>query len=321
MEFRTWLEDFEQWNGRWIHYSHGVPRSPDRDAPKVPLLKINYKMMWNDPLGIYFFPEKFQDQTGGNWHNYKFKYIVEFPTNMKIFDFAKFNNEEFSNILSKHHIKQTRAYDSLRDITPADRFWMQIEDHFKDPHTGSVFKAKMNKFFRDMGYDALFDDTNAIFRGETQLVLLNPTVKYKVIDIQKRSTSGWNEMTQVIERIENLCKPYGEVKSSRENKKFSGWDQANILKARIAVNQDNWKHGPYVSWEVRTARFEKQVPTEIFVELYGATPKLELFSSGKGTTVSLRTMNFDNIDKLVSSVMHQIWATVAQTNRDLVSSR
>lgn len=165
MNFKSWMENFEQWDGWWIHYSHGVPRSPDKGAERVPLMKIHYNMMWNDPLGIYFFPEKFEKKTKGGWHNYDFKYIVEFPSSMKVFDLSKFTDDEFDEILKKYNIapEAKDAYKSL-NLKPSDRFWTSLEHHFaaRQGQNESGRKAKMNRLFRDMGYDAIFDDTDAI---------------------------------------------------------------------------------------------------------------------------------------------------------------
>jgi hypothetical protein len=315
MQFKTWLEDFEQWNtGKWVHYSHGIPRTPG-SKEKIPLIKINYKMRWNDPLGIYFFPEKFENKTQGGWHNYDFKFIVEFPP-MKIFDMAKFSQKEFDDILSKNNIAIQRTTAHAPHLTPPNCFWNALENAFLDPKTGGAQKAKMNKFFRSMGYDAIFDDTNSIFAGETQLILLNPAIKYKVVDIQRNVTSGWEEVTQVINHVKQLCKPYGNVTIRRENQKYSGWDNARVVRASVVVNEHLWKTGPYASWTIRTGNFDerlnRKVPNEIWVELSGSQPSIRTTSNSIGVYVSLRDMEMEKLDAILNRTMSEIWEKAKQ---------
>jgi hypothetical protein len=187
--------------------------------------------------------------------------------------------------------------------------WKALRDNFHhNKMGGGVEKSKLNKFFRDMGYDAIFDDTNTIFSGETQLILLNPKVKYKVIDVIKQSTSGWNELSQITARVEELCKPYGNVKVKRDNKKYSGWDNGYVLKARVSVNEEQWKEGPYVSWELSTTGVHKGSPTAVHVCLSGATPRHEdLFRSSQCATIEFRSMNLDELDRLIPRIMQRIW--------------
>jgi hypothetical protein len=143
---------------------------------------------------------------------------------------------------------------------------------------------------------------------------LDPTIKYKVIDVQKRRGTGWEEMDMVCRKVEELCRLYGKVSIKKENKKFSGWSNSFVLKARIGVNDDQWKEGPYVGWELYTVtdsankRQQHQRPSEIVVSLSGATPRLpELFSSSISAHVSLRTMDFTEVEKIVRSTMEKVF--------------
>jgi hypothetical protein len=313
MRFKEWLltEDFQKWDGRWIHYSHGLPRSPDKGAPKVPFLKINYQMMWNDPFGIYLFPEKFEGKTGGSWHNYEFKFIVELPKNLKVFDFSKFSHEEFDKILKDSGIRSVEAYRvpvSGWNPPPAYGFWNTLKTKFYNNKTGGTLKGPLNKFFRDLGYDAIFDDTDTIHSKEVQLVLLNPAIPYKIVDIIKRSTSGWEEMTDTIKRVSEICGKYGQVNITRDNKKYSGWDHGHFLKSRIAVNEDKHREGPYASWELTTGSIEGKSPTEIHVCLSWSNPELpERRNMSICSTVSFRSMDFTETEELVKKTMDKIW--------------
>jgi len=298
MQFKEWFlrEDFQQWSGRWIHYS------------RSPYMKINPKMMWNDPFGIYFFPEKFEMTTQGQWHTFPYKFIVEFPSDMRVLDFSKITESDAERMLALIGAKPRKK--THRELTPAEQFWDGVESHFRDERSGSAEKGKMNAYLRKtLGYDAIFDDTNTVYHGETQLILLNPRVKYRVVDVVRRSGVGWNEFSQTIQHLAKLCERYGAVKVSKFKREFSGWSSEYQIKASVTVNEDKHREGPYCYWELYTNRVEHGRPEEIHCHLSWSVPDLpERRNMTIGTTVYLRKMDFSELDKLVTETMSRIWS-------------
>ena len=296
MRFKEWLlkEDFQEWDGLWVHYT------------KVPMMKFNPKMVWNDPFGIYLFPEKFLDQTQGQWHTYPYKFIVEFPADMRVFDLSKLTGDKSREYLGKIGVVPARS--EYREWSPQEAFWYAIKQHFVD-RSGSAEKGKMNAFFRKtLGFDAIFDDTNTIYHGETQLILLNPRVKYRVVDMVTRSGVGWKEFQETVKRVADLCGGYGVVKVSPVKREFSGWDHAHQIKASVIVNEDQHREGPYCHWALSTSRVERGKPEEIHVHLSWSVPELpERRNMSIAATVHLRNMDFSEVDQLVSKTMDRIW--------------
>jgi hypothetical protein len=297
MRFKEWLlkEDFHDWDGKWVHYT------------KVPMMKFNPKMIWNDPFGIYLFPEKFLDQTQGQWHTYPYKYIVEFPPSMRVFDFSALTDEKSREYLSKIGVEPARS--EYRELSTQDAFWYAIKQHFVN-RDGSAQRGKMNAFFRKtLGFDAIFDDTNTVYHGETQLILLNPRVKYQVVDVVMRSGTGWVEFQEVLKRVARLCEPFGPVRVGKMERKHSWLDHAHVIKASVSVNEEHHREGPYCSWELSSGRVEGGKPEEIHVHLGWSKPELpEKRNMSIAATVYLRNMDFSEVDQLVRKTMARIWS-------------
>lgn len=315
-------------------------------------MKLHYQTIWQDPLGIFFFPEKFQGETGGGWHQYPYKFIVEFPSDMRVLDFAKTDKKERLDILKKAN--GGVDYRDEKDFTP-HRFWDSLREIFNVRGGMSGEKARMSNFLRKLGYDAIFDDTNEIYHGETQLILINPAVKYKVVDVVRRSGSGWNEVAQVAKIAAELCKPFGKITMGKQKQAFSGWDQEVRSTVTFHVNEHLHDQGPWAFWEVNSQRHDsishspvatgisgytmqdgvprkkksKSFPDQIYVHLKYSNPSGPGESDGRGwekrysdqyglasTTIETRHMDFTELKQNVPAMMQEIWERHAELQKE-----
>lgn len=294
-------------------------------------------------MGIFFFPEKFQSQTTGGWHQYPYKFIVEFPSDMRVFDMSKVSTKERQEILQKaadstgNHNMVSLYIGGLKD--EPDRFWNYLKEIF-DVSGGrsNAGKAKMSNFFRKLGYDAIFDDTDEIYSQETQLILINPAVKFKVVDMVRRSGSGWNEVAEVAKVAAELCKPFGKVTIGRQKQAFSGWDQEVRSTVTFHVNEHLHDEGPWAFWEVTSQRHDstgvyrskkKSFPDEINVRLKYSNPSGAGEKDGRGwekryseewglasTTIKTRHMDFTELKQNIPAMMQKIWKRHAELQRE-----
>lgn len=312
MQFKQWFinEDFEQWNGRWIHYSNN------------PFMKFNYKTMWNDPLGIYFFPEKFEPQ--GQWHTYPYKFIVTFPQNMRVFDIPKIDANTRKEILQKAVEFENTPYSNLvltKYLKNPNHFWASLKEMFQvSSGRDNAGKAKMSNFFRKiLNYDAIFDDSDEIYGNETQLILINPAVQYKVVDVIKRSGSGWKEVELVAKTVAKLCEQFGKVTMGKQSQNFSSWDNEKKVKITLSVNEHMHREGPYAYWEINTQRVANGKPDEINAHLKYSNPSGPPTEEGQWarsfsedfnhahTTIKTRDMDLSELYVNVPAIMNKIW--------------
>jgi hypothetical protein len=160
MQFKKWLsESFEDWkSGRWIHYGND------------PQMSINWETMWEDPAGIYFFPEKFRGAPR-MFRKMPYKWTMVLKSGAKVLDLS--NEQEVRRIAEKIglEVPDKSDYDG-RDITHipyGERFFTAVRDATK--RGDNPDSEGMWKFYRKLGYDALFDDTR--YDNEPQLIVFN----------------------------------------------------------------------------------------------------------------------------------------------------
>ena len=217
------IASIEDWSGRWVHYS------------KTPYLKINPKPFHRDPTGIYLFPEEFVPE-GHLWETFPYKFVVELPKDAKVLDLAKVSREEMTDI-----VKHCFGYIG-RDITQEELDKLEKHKDYQDYGweimTNSDFmyaKSKWNKAFRDLGYDAIFDDLRAIHTSEIQLLILHPN-KLKIVDMVRKSGSGFNELKKVTDDLAERFKEYGEVTVEEPKKRPEGsWTRNKVLNSTITI--------------------------------------------------------------------------------------
>lgn len=183
-------EKFEDWNDEyWVHYSN------------VDFLDVNEHPTHNDPKGIYLFPSKLDltKLTIGNYFGrMKYKMFVKIAP-LRVFDIGNLNYDECVNILTRighadkipmltnndwvfkdQHSYRFRYYVDRTPIrhghepTLHNYFWTIFREY--------IFKndsIKMTEALKNIGYDAIFDDTGSIMEQEHQLIVFDKS-KIKV---------------------------------------------------------------------------------------------------------------------------------------------
>lgn len=236
------VSEYSKWSGRWIHYS------------RTPFLKINPNPFHMDPAGIYLFPEKFK--TMGQWHKYPYKFIVEVPEGLKILDLSKLTKDRAKDLWGRLGIEisdeQMSDFESRESPRYQDYWWERIKERFLTK------KATLNKKFRELGYDAIFDDTDSIFTGEVQLIVLNPT-KIKVLERQDRKGSGFEIVQEILDIIASYAKKFGQVEIQKPKKGWSGWERSNELLAKLRVENkpydaENITDRKYANYQIRASQ-------------------------------------------------------------------
>jgi len=221
----------EDWSGEWTHYSN------------IQIVSMNPKQFHQDPLGIYFFPKEYKTQ--GGWKEKTYKYTAKFKGG-KVLDFADIDIKKAKDITSKVVTDSKKRDVFLEEIdkskNPIHRFYELVRQNFM----GSP--AKFNKVLRELGYDAVFDDTKTIHPSEVQLIVLNPS-KIKVTDLEiQKSGSGYKDVLSVSKKLKDFLKDYGEVVDEKPKK-----TKDNNVSARITVKKGDDK----AVWSVTTWFFRK----------------------------------------------------------------
>jgi len=258
------VAELSDWQGKWVHYSDS------------PYLKINPKQFHRDPAGIYLFPENFRTQ--GNWHNKKYKFVIEPPSNLNVLDFAKIDHADVENII-KHfgfdfseYDKTFEKYDHLKDAKTNGKYKDVFWDFLKERTQGK--KSWFNKKLRELGYDAIFDDTDSVFNGETQLILLDPTKIGKVKRIDQKGT-GFAVVKQIADYIkkqaETVWQAQVEIKLSGQDRKgrISQTDKAtaNISIKDKDADPEEWGSGNSINWLVTASSMSSGKPTAEYIRV------------------------------------------------------
>lgn len=292
---RLW-EDYEQYDdGGWVHYSN------------VDFLTINPQPGHLDMAGIYLFPDRFRPTSG--WRSYPYKLLVDVPRNLRVFDFADVTWEQALEMYNGLRFSSPKKPDAIIDQkvlrkygrSPGDTLWTLMRDYLGY----GAKKGTWNKLFRQLGYDALFDDTGAIFSTEVQLIVLDPR-KVKVVDIIRNSGTGYKEVVEIANRLAAVLKdhlPYVTV--SKPNTRPTP-DGPQVLVSVKASSRDPNARGydddeVYTSWSVRTRpvmRNKKGIdfklaPEEIVVDMR--------YSSGGRTGYADNVTSYDTfpMDRIV----------------------
>ena len=286
MKFKSSLSD---WIGRnvWVHYT------------EEPYVKIHMKPIHNDMAGIYLFPESFKP--GGNWSYYPYKIYVGISKSSNILDLSKFSFQDIIDVLE--YVGVSVDENTLRESSsPLRWFWDRLRSKF------STKQGEWNRLFRDLGYDAIFDDTGTIFFGEVQLVVLNPRI-IEVLNIKRQFKTGYKEAEKVIKWLEDICSGYSDDVKSSPLKKKSNDNYVSLL-SNIHVGDDN----NYVWWKVyvprMTGRYEskKYAPQEVHISLSldseGVTSRM---GRGARIGIDLNREDLDKAEKEVRSVMEEVF--------------
>ena len=295
--------DYKKYLGKlWVHYTTHEE------------LKFNYKPFHFDPIGIYFFPESFR--TKGSWHVKPYKFTAKIKPEAHVLDISKIKTpEDVKEYLNKLKVEYT-SDGSLEESDKIGRwFWWYIRDKF----TGR--KGAMTKLFLNAGYDAIFDDTDSIFTGEDQLIVLNPKILTEVKRIDQGAT-GYKEVAKAREVILDLLKGHdGKVIEAKKPRKKKGWvsDPAFIeSKIFFEKEEDGRKAVFTIQTTTESIGGRRRAATEINLNASGSSPSFQKHlgvgpvSYGDKHTADVLTWRLEEFDPTqikpwLEKFMHMLW--------------
>lgn len=279
------VEDLAKWDtGVWIHYSN----HPD--------MKIHPQQFHQDPAGIYLFPESFKPE--GSWFKMRHKFKVKsLATN--VLDLSTLTKESAVEMLKKmvpekHHSAYEDEIQKASD--PIDTWWEMLKAYFV--HVKGRAAGEWNKAFRNLGYDAIFDDTGSIMGNEVQLLVLDPS-KVKVIERVDQGSTGFEEVTEVANKLAEMLRAYGEVSLVPPKRQKPTWSTgARDLEARVEVKNGD----KYLNWTVSTRFHDNKdaVPSEIGVRLTGGAYDLrQKMSIGTSLSWNKKPWDYSELEREV----------------------
>jgi GNAT superfamily N-acetyltransferase len=243
--FGDWVaSSLSDWSGDWIHYS------------KHPEVKVNPKTFFKDPAGIYLFPKEFK--TIGGWTYYPYKFEVKLKPNLKVLDLSTLDRGGIADLIERMRLTDkereiiTEYVAKAEDKRAVDYWWEMLTN----THTSR--QGELNKKFRELGYDAIFDDTSSIHNAEVQMLVLNPSgiASYRQVD---ETPSLFKVLTEVTEAVRAACEPYGSVKVEGPKKNRAGKLESYL----ICINGDSRTH-----WQITPRYFgDEKIPREISIYL------------------------------------------------------
>lgn len=270
--FKLFSEDLDSWEKEYVHYSD------------IPYLSFNPRQIHSDPTGIYFFPKNFKPVS--TWKLKPYKFIVNIDDNAKILDFSKVSKEELEKIAEKGNISKEKL--DIRII------YGRLQEKFAGSRAGvRQGAASFNKFFRDLGYDALFDDKKIIFFNEVQLVVLNPKI-LKNVRMERQKFGIYESFKKAISDLEEMGKKYtSDVKTGIIRKKKNNFNKTTEVYCEITFTLDE----KYIVLKVYYD--ENSVKTgEIGVSMMYSNPRLEYGSGSSYSFLNKQwTYGLHNLDQ------------------------
>lgn len=273
------FEILKDWGQLYVHYS------------KSSHITINPRPKHRDPVGIYLFPEEFS--TIGHWVGHPYKFYVKIKPNTNILDLGTLTEDQINTILDQipavknHYETMLASYPKHTTSEKVDLMWEMLQAHFS-LRLGRK-QAAFNKLFRDLGYQAIFDDTDSVHIAEVQMIILDPRV-IEVQKVEKRGGSGFAEINKVINDIIPLIKnrnlPF-EVTKPRKNK--DTWSSTSKLSGRIRIGNEE----QYL--EISVGTDDEQPPTKVLASALYSRPNL---NAGFGAEYSILTKDYDNFSNL-----------------------
>jgi hypothetical protein len=202
-------------------------------------LGVNPQQFHLDLAGIYLFPKTLRLK--GHFGSKKYKFVVEVSQSARILDLSKITQPEMESILDKIGIK----YD--RNGLNKDQFWEYLKGYYS-LSSGTKKVGKWNRDFRDLGYDAVFDDTGSIHNSEVQLVVLNPKI-LKIIDVESQSIKRgqFDRVSKHLDILASLLRSYGKIEKNvkKEIERYSQGKSRTIGQLRLTLPGD-----AYIKWRV-----------------------------------------------------------------------
>lgn len=249
-------ESIEDWSGTWVHYTD------------MPQLSVNPKPFHFDPLGIYFFPSDFKPNSG--WMEKKYKITATIKPGAKIMDIGKDTEQYIKQILNVAPKKVVDQYHSVIEtdykasdvVNSVERFkilWRVLSQSFAIVYPSKL--ASFNKFFRSLGYDAIFDDQNIIHAAEVQLLVLNRKIINVISIDDNKPKNAYAIMKKMIDDFTKIAEQYGDVEVTEPKAKKSHYGNRPSLTGWVRINND-WRNA---SIQFEHERGDKYIRAFVYV--------------------------------------------------------
>lgn len=173
--YKLVMESYQDWSSdNWVHFS---------DVNYLKLTMNRSARAHNDLVGIYLFPEKFEPHP--YWRAKKYKFIVKVDSGLRVLDISNMTDELANDLMGRMGVEPASG-----DVGIV-QFWRTLN---------SLGSSKANKFIRNAGYDAIFDDTKTLHSKEIQLIVLDPR-KVEVVDVQSNAVSVFSTIKTWYDKI------------------------------------------------------------------------------------------------------------------------
>lgn len=240
-------ESLADWDtGVWVHFAD------------TPYLKLNPKPSHQDPVGLYFFPERFEPWAV--WVEKPYKIIARLTPGARVLDMAKASVEIGWKLAELAGVTESlRAY--VKEYPPEDtvKFWRMTWEEVRRAFMVRQ-GASFNKALRTLGYDAVFDDAKVIHSNEVQLLVLDPRV-IKVISAAPQKHEVFAKAQRVLRDITELAQPYGQVTTTSFKKTRNRYDQTlTTVEARVEITNPVEPEENYMTIRVMFEVGEKVKP-------------------------------------------------------------
>lgn len=283
----------------WIHHS------------KVPYLKFNPSQFHSDPAGYYFFPSTFKPMN--IWRSMPYIFRAKISPNARILDFKKVSPDEIIRIAKAAKVEKQLKTDinqyPVKDASDLmDRLWDTMRN---GPFISKP--AAFNKLFRNLGYDAIFDDTKAIHVAEEQLIVLNPRI-ITSISMDKKNFGAYEKIETIMNELVEMCKPHGEVTVTKP-KNTDNWGEKYITGYVEVKRGDN-----YAYFSVAKQKNESHRQT-VYIHLKFSRPNLG-YGVGASIDISEDKLNLKEMKRSVQHALNKILPiTVKESINDEIEAQ
>lgn len=273
-------ESIQDWPGQWNHMTD------------VPYLKINPDPSHSDPLGLYFFPASFQPNS--HWAKKPYRFTMILKPDARVLDLAELDEEGVYRLVAgageranAQFVASIEQYPATREHELVDRAWGILQSFYA--RRGAAF----NKMLRDLGYDAVFDDTGSIHSSEVQLLVLDPRVMARV-SMERNKPNAYRTMLRIIGEVEEMAQRFGPVTVDPPRRAVQYGK--SMLSARIVIGDDDWERREnYFSMSVIWSQDDR--PELIRVSKAGSRPHLDF---GAGAYFNIATNEWSSSSGLTS---------------------
>lgn len=212
--YNLYIESLENWPNEWVHYSN------------IPFLSINPKQAHSDPAGLYFFPSNFKPVSSYTSKPYKF--TAKLKPEAKVLDLSKIDRAE---------MRRLADLAGVISFIEVEDWWAKIKGTFSYNAFSTKRAGSFNRFFRNAGYDAIFDDIAVIYgKSETQLLVLNPRM---LTDVQffYNKHQIYSAMIKSVNEVIRGIEPFSDSFQKSKIVNRREWGRENVLQCTVTFTK------------------------------------------------------------------------------------